>query len=246
MVAKLQRPGQPAAAPATQSGGWGAPQAQPVGAPQPQQGAPNGGWLPPSGNTALPPAATGWGAPTPTQAPDDQRQRMQAMLTGEDPHADKPSPAQQAQAAFSGAVGDARQALADTDYDAPAPQQAPSGWGAPAPAQAAPAGQRQPGQPSPGKARRTKAEMEEDAAWEAQNAQPVQAAALSTLDTPEGVAFDAAVEVVPGPAGRDKYLSFETMRCKLEVLKLVFADPATDFDGGMDAAREMWAFVSDV
>ena len=257
MVAKLQRPGQVAAAPVAQAAGWGLPPAQPVVTQQPQHGAPNGGWLPPSGNTAPPPVAAGWGAP---QAPDDQRQRMQTMLTGEDPHAGQPSPAQQAQAAFGGAVGDARAAVANTDYDAPAPTQAPSGWGAPAPVQHtqtttdreqdAAAAQRQPGQPSPGKARRTKAEMEEDATWEARNAQPVQVDTAPLPSAAPAASWPASDVQDPVPAagagGKDLYLRLEQIRLKMDVLRLVFADPATDFDGGMDAAREMWTFISDV
>jgi hypothetical protein len=43
-----------------------------------------------------------------------------------------------------------------------------------------------------------------------------------------------------------QHFALERSRLKLDVLQLVFKDPTTDFDGGMDAAREMWAFVRDV
>ena len=166
MVAKLDRP-----AAAT---GWGQP-VQPAVRQAPQPGAPAGGWLPPQGQPAATPnsAPIGWGAPQALF--DRQRDAMQGMLTTgqvqDDPHAGQQSPAAQAQAAFSGDVGQQLQALAATDYDAPAPVQA--GWGQSAPqagwiepvlltGYTMPSAQRQPGQPSPGKARRTKAEMAED------------------------------------------------------------------------------------
>ena len=265
--------GQPAPQPAVRqvpqqgapTGGWLPPQGQPALAAtvQQHQTAPASWGAPVQQQTA----PSGWGTPPLQPAgADQQRAAMQAMLTTgqvqDDPHAGQQNPAAQAQAAFSGDVAQQMQALTATDYDAPdptamgigwpTPTTAPSGWGQPEPqaAYTPPPAQRQLGQPSPGNKRRTKVEMAEDEARTAQqSAQPLPVYTVVADDFGDikvGDTFTVApvtqAEIAsdPWPMENDTYHD-RTMR--LEVLKLAFDDSNNTLEGGLEIARDMWAFV---
>ena len=176
-------------------------------------------------------APAGWGAPPAQQAAPQQREAIQSMITTGQPPA-----------GFSGAVGGAMAASQEADYGAAPAQVAQGGWGQPAQVFDQPTPAVQPAEP-PKRTRRTKAEME---AEKAAQAQPVEAPAEALPSAAQAADWQVTGDGSPASSYDLARMAQEKRYLKLELLKMVFADGQTDWDSGMDQAREAWAFISDV
>ena len=223
MVVKLPRPGAQTTAPA----GWGNPPATAPNTFNP----PSGGFAPAPADAQAPAAVApaSWGTPAPVAAAPVAAQAP-AGWGAPAPEADTAQRAAM-QAMLTTGNTEAQieaqaAAIAATNYDAPAP--AGNGWQAP---QAAT--QRERGKPSPGKARRTKEEVAEDVAA----GEPGAVAAPQT-EVLEAVSDGSTNSAHVAPSGYDSGPGY-----RMEILKLVFADPNAALEEGLDCAKAMWAFV---
>ena len=127
---------------------------------------------------------------------------------------------------FSGVVADLQAATEATDYGTPEPElpmdQDPTGY----PDQVPPAA------PTRAK-RRTKAEMEADAAK----------AAPPTLTQELDAALKVDDEITSAFISEMGLSDYDKAQMRMDILRLVFSDPTETLDDGLDAARKMADFV---